>query len=365
MMFTEKEIKKLMKETNRVLKKYEDSGSAIDVMAMMYAENLPNKTETQGRIMAESIVEDVREFDTLYQSVIGDFDLAARRYLYDGLTGKTLRERCELLKQLSYAVALSRTALQEGKGDFSGIAEKANEITVSEQEATFELEEQLMDTAIDELKHSGLLTGSLKECVLNLNKMESNDVSEILTGFVGCEVDYRAMLTMMAYIKIKNGELKDVPPILTASQVSAMVCAGMEQMVISEKTAGGFLTAEKAELLVHILGTVVLLMFTASCLAYIAIPSLITAIFAGVGTALAAIYAIASIFGLTNRFIESKQSKLPSAKYNSIHLSAEGMERIAEYSENSNTEKKTEENELAITLQETDVESEEEVQEIV
>ncbi len=335
MKLSEKEIAKLMKEAQKALDRYQDCESVTDVMASMYTERMPNKTMAQGQLMAEEINEQIKIFDSLYQSAVTNFDNAVRAYFYDATSDKSMRERCELLEKLNLTLTLINEADKQKGGDYSGIAEKVDQITVTEQEADSMLMVELMNKTIDELKKSKTLIRNMDKCAAELEELKSLGISEILTGFVGCETDYRALLTMTAYIKIKNEKIKGVPSDLTAAQVSALVYSGIEEMIIAEKTAGGGLTPEEAENFITILGTILMVFFTGAMLIYISIPTALTGFLAGLSGSLLVVFILASLFGLTEKLGSEKYNRLPCCRFNSIDKSAQGMRMISGQAESN------------------------------
>ena len=93
------------------------------------------------------------------------------------------------------------------------------------------------------------------------NLQSSDDVTGLLIDLGHDEKEYRAILSMLIYTSIKNGEIEGVPVEMTAAQVTAAVCGEIEQMRLSEAVQSGNLAVDIASTLLFILGTVVMIHF--------------------------------------------------------------------------------------------------------
>ena len=72
--FTNEQSKALMEQAQEIMNGIADGESTRDVMARLYVENLDDKTIAQGLVIADSIIESVKNFDASYKEARENLD---------------------------------------------------------------------------------------------------------------------------------------------------------------------------------------------------------------------------------------------------------------------------------------------------
>lgn len=78
--FTDDQIHSLMEQAKAMLEGIGEGQSVRDIMARHYADSLDDKTLDQGLIMADAMLEAVKDFDTDYHKAVEDMDGFIRRF---------------------------------------------------------------------------------------------------------------------------------------------------------------------------------------------------------------------------------------------------------------------------------------------
>jgi len=171
-------------------------------------------------------------------------------------------ERCNYWQKLAAAVSAANLAMNDGEADREKILQEIEALTVSEEDATPELERELREKAAEALCNSGVMLSGLLEQAKEIEKLEQADeAAGLLIDLGNKELGYREIVSMLAYTKIKNGEFDNMPADMTAGQVATVVCAAIEQTRIQEAVGNGSIGIEIATGLLMILGTIVLVHF--------------------------------------------------------------------------------------------------------
>ena len=242
--FTKEQIEMLKAEAASILKNIAEGQSVRDVMAQIYVDNLDEKTISQGQLMAGGILQSVERFDADYQKAREDIDRFIQRFQEKVEEDKDCVERCNYWLKLGAAVS-AYTITLDGDG--------------ADQEKLFRELEELRSQAAEAIRNSGILLGTLVEQAEALEALDNAEkAAALLMDFGNREAEYRAVVSMLAYTKIKNGTFEGVPVDITAAQVTAIVCAEMEQARIMESVANGSLAVDFASSLLYILGAVLL-----------------------------------------------------------------------------------------------------------
>lgn len=269
MTFTNEQQEILEKEAAALLEDIAQGKNVRDVMAQIYVEKLDEKTIQQGELMADKILQNVKDFDASYQEAQENLDRFVEKFQSKMDKGKSCVDRCNYWLKLGTVVSSLTTAMSEGEVDRERIIREADALSVSEEDATPKLEAELREQAATAIKNSGILLGTLAEQTEALEKLDSaEEAAGLLIDMSGHEMEYRAVVSMLAYTMSKNGELEGVPVDMTASQVTAMVCAGLEQTRIMKAVGDGKMAEDIAAILLGILGSVLLLLIALPVFAF-------------------------------------------------------------------------------------------------
>ncbi len=264
---TKEQNELLAAQAAEILKNISEGQTTRDIIARIYVESLEDKTLKQGQIMADSILKSVKDFDADYKEAQENLDRYLKKFQDKIDEGKTCVERCNYWLKLSAAISSATVAMGEDGADREQILQEIENLEISESEATPEREKELREQAMEAIKNSGVMLGALAEQAAELEAMENADeAAGLLIDLGNKEIEYRAIVAMLAYTKVKNGEFDNIPVEMTAAQVATLVCAEIEQAKIMEAVGKGDLAVDIASGLLSILGVVVLSVFTYSIL---------------------------------------------------------------------------------------------------
>lgn len=301
--FTKEQNDILKAQADEILKNISEGQSTRDIIAQIYVESLEDKTIKQGQIMADAILKNVREFDADYKEAQENLDRFIRKFQDKMDAGKTCAERCNYWLKLGAAISSATIVMVDENVDREEILREIETMEISESEATPEREKELREQAAEAIKNSGVMLGALVNQTKALEEMENADeVAGMLIDLGNKEVEYRAIVAMLAYTKVKNGEFDDVPVEMTAAQITTLVCAEIEQVKIMEAVGKGELAVDIASALLSVLGAVVLTYV--SCVISLTGITFITATFGSVLTIPAALMLVAGLTRFMSRAME-------------------------------------------------------------
>ena len=256
--FTKKQYESLVAEGKKIMENLDEGQNVRDIMAQIYVDNLEDKTLAQGELMADSILQNVGDFDESYQAAQENLDRFLEDFQQKADEGKSCVERCNYWLKLAAAVTATQDALEED-ADREDLLRKLEELSVSEEEATPDREAELRDAAADAIKNSHLLLSAIIEQNDLLEELDSaKDAAGILIDFCDHEIEYRAVVAMLAYTKIKNGTFEGLPADITAEQVTAIVCTAIEEAHILDEVGKGKMSVDVATVLLGVLGATLL-----------------------------------------------------------------------------------------------------------
>ena len=255
--FTKEQTDALMCQAKTMLEGIGENQSVRDIMAKHYAENLDEKTLIQGQVMADAILDAVRDFDADYRNAVEDMDGYIRKFQKKADEGKSCVERCNYWLRLAGALSAAGQVLADSEADREQILKQLDSLTISEEDATPDLEEQLRRKAREAMKESGiLLTGVMANPEALEEITQADEAAELLIDLGNEEIEYRALVAMLAYTDVKTGRMDNIPVDMTAVQMTHLVCAQVEQTRILDAVGRNY-TMEVAELLLYALGVVV------------------------------------------------------------------------------------------------------------
>lgn len=279
--FTNEQMNQIMKQATEIMERMSEGVTAREIMAELYVNSLEDKTLRQGYVMADAILESVQDFADLYADAQDNLEGCIDQF-QDSVEEKlTLAERCNYWRDFCLAMDAVRAAMDEEEILEPQLFDEEKMEAISEEEATPELAGTLREKAKELLKHSGFVVSGIEELEKTLEDVATaEDAVNFLLSIGAKEVDYRGILTMLAYTKIKNGEFEEIPIDMTIEQVAAMVCANAEQIRILEAVEEGSLAEDIAVFLLEVLGIVVLIKLAIA--ASVIGVSLITGLFGAV-----------------------------------------------------------------------------------
>lgn len=258
--FTKEQVENLQDQAKEIAAKVSNKEETIDIMAQLYVDGFEGRTLEQGRLVAETIIKTVQNFDVDYKEAQVDIDHFIRKFQSKIDKDKTCRERCNYWKQFATAVTGATIAMNNGSVNSDEIVKQLETLTVSEEEATPELENDLREQAFEALKNSNIMLGALAANVNTLKEIQNADeAAQVLIDLGNENIDYRAIISMIAYINAVNGEYPDVPIDISASQIANMVCVQIEQIKIIDALEHNDITMTVANSLLFILGVVAIL----------------------------------------------------------------------------------------------------------
>lgn len=262
---TNVQMEMLEKEAKEVVKQISEGKSTKEILSEIYVNGLENKTKDQGDLMADATIKAVAEFDEAMEQATNDREAFADNFIAKMDEGKTPVERC------TYWLRFTSALLAVSCGDEAEKAEhlrNAEVLTVTDKDATPELEQELKANAKEALLNNTILLENLENLDVCLEQISEIDGSaKLITGLSGDKVDLRAVMSMIFYVKVMNGEIEDAPEDITVEQISAAVCAGSKEVEVLEKLSLGEIAKDVAVLL---LGTVSMV-FIAFCMSKLAL----------------------------------------------------------------------------------------------
>lgn len=259
-------MKKLTKEQyETIMTQAKDTANLItedktvrEILSQLYVDNLDEKTKRQGDVMADAILDSVRQFDSDYADAKNDLDKYIARVQREIDKDKSSAERCTYWLKFTTILALSATGQEITE-------EELERLEVSETDATDQYEEELRQKAKEAIKNNNIMFMALMQQKQELEEWgEAEDTVRMLVEFENKEIEFRAIAAMLTYIKIKTGEFDNIPVDMTLDQVTTIVCAEIEQMQIAEAVGNNTLPEKIAVFMLTVLGGVVLSRFALS-----------------------------------------------------------------------------------------------------
>ena len=259
---TKEQMDMVEKQGKEILRKSEGN-NIRELLAEIYVDYLDDKTIRQGRIMADSILSSIQSFDSDFGEAKENLNGYVDKFMYRICKDKSCADRCNLLAKLSAAASGATRIWAADSLEQESEAEKQMKeiegIQFSEENATPELEAELMRQAKEALLGSGIMLSALIKQEKQLKEMENADEAAQLFLETGVqELDFRAVAAMLTYVNAKNGTFDNLPDEITAAQAATLVCAQYEEIHILTEVAGGGIPVDVAAALLQILGIVVI-----------------------------------------------------------------------------------------------------------
>ena len=262
--FTKEQMNQIKTQVEMMMDQLAEGKNAREICAQMYVNGLNEKTLSQGEAMADSIMESILDFDRDFNRAKTDVDAFVDEFVNDVCQDKALDERCTYLMKLIAAISSAKTMLDadtdEKREQAQHMITAAENTQVFEDEATEELESRLRMQLKNALRGSDIMISALEAQRKSLTEIENEDEAAALLMDAGNRtIDYRAILSMQAYINIKNGVYEDIPSNVSAAQVATMVCVYEEEIHILQQLETHEIAEEVAHALLGVLGIVAIL----------------------------------------------------------------------------------------------------------
>lgn len=254
----ETQTKALLEQTQTIIEQATEGKSTREIMATIYVDNLDNKTYEQGLMMADAIIESVSAFDTQYSDAKSDVDKWLDKELDNITENMSLSEKCTLWIKISTAVSMANEELRaEGTFNNENILNEIENLEISQEQATTELEKELYEKAKEAIQNSNVMLSIIAEQGESLKNAENeNSVAELLLDFGSREIDFRAIASMVAYTNVKNGTFDNISVDIKLDQLTTLVCATVEEMRIADAVAKEEMELETAKTLLSLLGMI-------------------------------------------------------------------------------------------------------------
>lgn len=259
---SKRDVHRLSAEAEKAVSEMQQGKTVRDVLTDMYIAGLPDKTESQGMVMADRVIETVAEYTKACEEAMQDPERWIDESLDQFLCDKEPSERCELLYQMVKALtAVNAAALDRHMRDAdvsvdSMIAEMGD-LTLDSAAITPELEEQLRNEVRQALENSDVFAGRMESFADLLEQMdESEGVAHLIVDYGVRSADYKAVAAMMAYIAAKQGTLEGVAQDVTLDEITLGVCAAMETERVAVQVENGEIAENVAATIIKVLGFV-------------------------------------------------------------------------------------------------------------
>lgn len=261
---TQDQINVLNDQAEDIIKRIDNGEKTMDVLRDMYITAFPGKTPDQATAVATTILDTIQAFDTNYAEAKVDIDHFIRKYQRKIDKNKSSLERCIFWKQFAYGInAITASDDENGEIDRDKLIEEINAITVDEDEVTDLLEEELRTAAFEALKDSNLLLGTMAANMRVMeNTLQADEAAQLLVDLTVEDLDYRAVVSMLAYINAANGEYPDVPVDVSVSEMATAVCVEVEEIKIIDAFMRQDISLSLAKALIGLLGIVAIFMMT-------------------------------------------------------------------------------------------------------
>ena len=265
---TKEQRENVMIQGRKMMDNLSEGKSARDIMAQIYVDNLDDKTMNQGYAMADAIIARVKEFDNDYHEAQNNIDKYLTRFQRSIDKNKTPAERCTYW--LRFTATLSASGMMMSKDnseesiDPKLTAEQIEAMSVTDEEATPEYEQELHEKAIEAIKNSGILLTGLMEHAETIKEMDdSTEAASFIVDMGTKETEYRAIVSMLVYTNAKNGTFDNIPAEMTLDQITTLVCTEVEQVKIMSEVGAGRIAEDVATFLLQVLGAIaIVIMFT-------------------------------------------------------------------------------------------------------
>lgn len=268
----EQQLMQLREQAKQYMNLRSEGKTVEETMAQIYMDAFNGENKEAAIEMAGKAMQAVKGFAKNYQAAAADLD----KYLIDFQNkmdeGKTNTEKCSFW--MNFISAMITAQMEGEQEDRQKVLAEISALEINEETATDELVAHLRDVARDAVKNNNLMFTDLEKQIEALESMgEGNEAAELLLGLNDDENELRALTAMLAYISIKQGNIKGMPADVSIEQVATMVCAGHERVKILTAVQLGKLAETAATMLLTILGALVIA--DSLCLGFVVVGTML------------------------------------------------------------------------------------------
>lgn len=332
--FTNEQVTNLQERAKVIAQGIDDRKTTQDIMVQLYVDAFEDKTPEQGKLIADAIINAVKNFDIDYsEAKTVDIDHFIRKFQKKVDKNKSCYERCQYWRDFALAVTAATIASNEMDSKVEEIVKELGKISISEENANDYYEDKLRQLAFDAIKNSNIMTEALALHCEELKTIDNADeAAQLLIDLGNEDTDYRSIVAMLAYIETLNGEYPEIPVDMTAAQIAVLVCTEIEQVRILDEVEDGDMTIAAANALLGILGIVSIM--SIAMIAAASAVSFAVSCFNGILVIPAAMVMIAGIIHLTSKGIrmwEQDTEKIVSTVIKSIRKVINGGRKLLNY----------------------------------
>jgi hypothetical protein len=262
MEFSETSRKRIREQAKDAVEGIENGASIRKTLSDIYVKGMPDKTEEQGMMMADRVIELVETYDNELKKAFKDEEVWILDKLDEMTEGKSLEERCNIYNHLLHAInALNSLSIadciNEDILNVDDYISRADSLTLEPGMISEELEQDFRRKVVDILKESGLLLMQIGNMADSIDELadEKDYIRFILLEGVAT-TEYMAITSMIAYVDAKNGILDEIPITATIEEITIGTCSAIAAEQIAARAAEGSIDEASAYRLIKILGVV-------------------------------------------------------------------------------------------------------------
>lgn len=246
---TEKERAVMAQNVAYILSLSDVNANAKEIMSRAYQEFMQDKTDLQGDLMAQQLLDKMGDYITAEELAVADAGLLAAYQIDRILEAKTLQQQCQILHSFIqglhyFDTDFVRNLSCEGiPRETVAAAEGDEDLAPYTGPVTEEARDRLRTQAIQAVAHASLSDDTLK----TLEQLMDRDHISAHLVLTGRTDDYlfQATSAMVIYCMAKNGQLTRVPREITMDQVVLTVCAEESMRQLRGNLAKGYITVEQ------------------------------------------------------------------------------------------------------------------------
>lgn len=262
MEFSEMSRKRIREQAADAVKSVDKGVSVRKALADIYVKGMPDKTEEQGMMMADRVIELVETYENELKKAFENEEVWILGKLDEMTEGKSLEERCNIYNHLIHAVNVlnNLTVAEYISEDMLNVDEyisRADSFTLDPGSVTEELEQELRNIVVNGLKQSGLLLMQMGKMADSMEGLaDEKDYIRFLLQGGAATAEYMAISSMIAYVDAKNGILDEIPVTATVEEITVGTCSAITAEQIAARAAEGSISETSAFRLIRIVGIV-------------------------------------------------------------------------------------------------------------
>jgi hypothetical protein len=256
------DIANLRASSEKAISELQEGQSVRDVLTNLYVSGLPDKTENQGEIMADRVIELVSGYTADCKAAMENFGAWFDQSMEKLLDGKDLAGRCLLLYQIAQSLTAVNAAmleqhLKDAKINVASVLADMGEYTLDPAAATPELEAELREQVRQALENNSIFIGQIGSLSQLLDQIQTGgDAAETIVNYGVKSADIKAVAAMIAYVEAKKGNMEGIASNVTLDEITIGVCAAIEVEQVAANAESGLVGEDVARLIMEILGAV-------------------------------------------------------------------------------------------------------------